>query len=338
MPNFLIRGTAPNGERKKGTVSADSVSELLNKMGRKGWKGIEVISEQEEEVLTAEPDDPEVTPVVSKRRSSTQKTSPQKRTRKSLPSEAKRSTNRKRKREVVPVVEDDYEVYDEPVEIYEEEADVVTDDYGYETDYGDAADWEAGEEYDPDAEGEWENTSNFTGDRKAKKLEYGPPGSRLLARIVDNLICFFIWFAIGMVIALLTGVLVRGMEEEELSKVFATLLLLLYFIGVPIVFGLYHTLFYCSRLQATPGKLLLKLYVTDTDGKPISFGRSVGRFVIDIAHTYVLMGFGNLAIFFNKKNQSLHDMAAGTVVLSSRAEKQKKSKSSTSKRSSKRRR
>jgi hypothetical protein len=76
---------------------------------------------------------------------------------------------------------------------------------------------------------------------------------------------------------------------------------------------LYGTLFQCSRLQATPGKLACRLRVTDLGARRISFWRSLGRQCARIVSGFTIIGV--LMIAWTRRKQGLHDLAAGTLVL-----------------------
>jgi uncharacterized RDD family membrane protein YckC len=72
-----------------------------------------------------------------------------------------------------------------------------------------------------------------------------------------------------------------------------------------------------SGLQATPGKLLLGIVVTDRDGQRLSFAKALGRNVAKI-FSLLTFGFGYLLIAFNARSQGLHDLIAGTLVVTKR--------------------
>ena len=76
----------------------------------------------------------------------------------------------------------------------------------------------------------------------------------------------------------------------------------------------YFTLFEGSRRQATPGKMLMGIFVTDYNGNRISylraFGRSLGRIL-----SLIICFAGYLVALFTLRNQALHDLMAGTLVL-----------------------
>lgn len=77
---------------------------------------------------------------------------------------------------------------------------------------------------------------------------------------------------------------------------------------------LYFTLFEASRWQATPGKRILKLYVTDLNGQRITYGRAAVRNFPKMIFSSVFPVFHLLAGFTEKK-QALHDILAGCLVL-----------------------
>jgi uncharacterized RDD family membrane protein YckC len=77
---------------------------------------------------------------------------------------------------------------------------------------------------------------------------------------------------------------------------------------------LYWALLESSAWQATLGKRILGLIVTDLDGHRISFARATGRhFGKVISGMILLLGF--LMAGFTEKKQALHDMLAGCLVL-----------------------
>ncbi len=80
---------------------------------------------------------------------------------------------------------------------------------------------------------------------------------------------------------------------------------------------LYEALLTSSSLQATLGKLIVGLRVTDLQGQRISFERATGRHFAKYLSAFIL-GIGFLMIAFTEKKQGLHDMLAGTLVRKNR--------------------
>jgi uncharacterized RDD family membrane protein YckC len=84
---------------------------------------------------------------------------------------------------------------------------------------------------------------------------------------------------------------------------------------VALVSWLYYALFESSTWQATPGKKLLGLYVTDMDGQPVSFGRASGRAIGKIVTGLIPFAIGYILAGITEKKQALHDIMAGCLVL-----------------------
>jgi uncharacterized RDD family membrane protein YckC len=76
----------------------------------------------------------------------------------------------------------------------------------------------------------------------------------------------------------------------------------------------YWALLESSAWQATVGKKLLGLYVTDMAGNRITFARASGRYFAMIISTLTI-GIGYLMAGFTPKKQALHDMIAECLVL-----------------------
>jgi len=75
----------------------------------------------------------------------------------------------------------------------------------------------------------------------------------------------------------------------------------------------YHAYFVSSKRMATPGKRLCGLYVTDTSGHRLSFGRALRRnFAALLSYATLYIGF--IMAGFTGRKQALHDMLAGTIV------------------------
>ena len=80
---------------------------------------------------------------------------------------------------------------------------------------------------------------------------------------------------------------------------------------------LYYALFESGRWQATPGKKLLGLKVTDTGGAQIDFGQASVRFFAKIL-SHLIWNIGFLMVAFTRRKQGLHDLIARTLVIESR--------------------
>jgi uncharacterized RDD family membrane protein YckC len=77
---------------------------------------------------------------------------------------------------------------------------------------------------------------------------------------------------------------------------------------------LYYVLMESSSKQATLGKLSQDLVVTTLDGKRITFGQAFIRNFIK-AFSILLLYIGVIIAFFTQRKQTLHDLAAETLVM-----------------------
>ncbi len=100
-----------------------------------------------------------------------------------------------------------------------------------------------------------------------------------------------------------------GTTDAAINPIIASLGVL--FIIIP---WLYFAGFECSRGQATPGKTLLGIVVTDREGNRISFARATLRHVAKFISTVIIF-IGFIMIGLTRKRQGLHDRIAGCLVL-----------------------
>ena len=75
----------------------------------------------------------------------------------------------------------------------------------------------------------------------------------------------------------------------------------------------YESLMESASKQATLGKMVLGLKVTDMEGRRISFSRATGRHFAKII-SGMIFAVGYIMAGFTQRKQALHDMIAGTLV------------------------
>ncbi|NOT35295.1 MAG: zinc-ribbon domain-containing protein [Candidatus Eisenbacteria bacterium] len=84
-----------------------------------------------------------------------------------------------------------------------------------------------------------------------------------------------------------------------------------------LISWLYYALLESSATQATLGKLLLGVRVTDLEGRRIGFGRAslrwLARFVSNLT-----FGIGYVMAAFTSRRQTLHDLMTNTLVVKGR--------------------
>lgn len=135
---------------------------------------------------------------------------------------------------------------------------------------------------------------------------FGSFDQRLTASVLD-------WFFISGIFILLAfaGVILVADKAERLYIALSILAF------TPPTKIIYHMVMECSARQATYGKQILKIRVCDMEGKRISPAKSISRNFCKI-FSLITLGVGYLLCFFNKKQQCLHDMMAGTLVMKDR--------------------
>ena len=150
---------------------------------------------------------------------------------------------------------------------------------------------------------------------------------RVVAHILDGLI-IGLPFVIIVIILVLTsglGAFVHGVpnppdppDPDEVASALGAA----FFVGIGVmvlvaVVGswLYYALFESSSWQATPGKKVLNIFVTDINGAPVSFGRATGRYFSKFVTQLIPLGIGYMLAGLTERKQALHDMIASTLVL-----------------------
>jgi uncharacterized RDD family membrane protein YckC len=145
---------------------------------------------------------------------------------------------------------------------------------------------------------------------------------RFVAFLIDSFLRGFAFVLLLIPLFVLTGAgaaLSRISEGEDISDNVAALIgggFVLGFLGIIVLVSwLYYALSEASSWQATPGKKLLNLYVTDMEGQPISFARASGRFFARIVTSLIPLGIGYILAGVTEKRQAIHDMLASCLVL-----------------------
>jgi uncharacterized RDD family membrane protein YckC len=144
---------------------------------------------------------------------------------------------------------------------------------------------------------------------------------RLVAYIIDSIVLVLGFvIVIGVVAAIVGAGFFRSIGENMSGgeNFFApvALLVILMFAFASLAGGwLYYAWFESSQYQATPGKLALGLFVTDMEGRRVSFARASGRFFAKLITGLIPLFIGYIMAGFTEKKQALHDMIASCLVL-----------------------
>ena len=170
-------------------------------------------------------------------------------------------------------------------------------------------------------------------EQRTIEIEYAGIFRRWVAMFIDNLITGAIGGIIGTVLGAALGVGVfnqimsgavaydpnSGQLPTEIMNQMGDLQFFVSIGGI-ILSWLYFAGFESSSMQGTPGKKIMGIMVTDSDGDRISFGMATGRF-LGKGISALILGIGYLIAFFTPKKQALHDFIAGTIVIRNQPEK-----------------
>ena len=157
------------------------------------------------------------------------------------------------------------------------------------------------------AAGSWRSYEVPSTETDRPAFPYARFWERFGAFVVDLTITGAVGYAIGWLLG--ATMLDPDATVEELQT------FVLISQGIGVVLGwLYYALMESSSWQATVGKKMVGLQVTDTAGDRIGFGKATGRHFAKFLSGF-LAGIGFLMIVWDDKKQGLHDRAAGTLVL-----------------------
>ena len=159
-------------------------------------------------------------------------------------------------------------------------------------------------------------------------LPYGGFWERVGAYLIDGIILGVPFGLVMVVLFVMFGgfgvmmrrVITQPQQPPDPQAVMAVIapMFALFFIWLG-VFMLLQWLYFAgmesSPRQATFGKSIMSLRVTNTDGQRISFGHATGRFFAKIVSGMVPLAIGYIMAAFTARKQALHDLIAGTLVL-----------------------
>jgi len=129
---------------------------------------------------------------------------------------------------------------------------------------------------------------------------------RVAAFLIDRFLLGFVNVFLCLFYIFLSGMDWNGEELRTLSLTSAVFGFLLRW--------LYCTLLESSASQATFGKAIIGIRVTDEQGCRISFLKANARYWAKLL-SVLTFGFGYLMVGFTKRKQALHDLVAGTLVV-----------------------
>jgi uncharacterized RDD family membrane protein YckC len=139
---------------------------------------------------------------------------------------------------------------------------------------------------------------------------YGGFWIRVVAAIIDAIILRVVVAPVGMIFGGLgMAGMMSGIPHAGLHILGGGISIIL------LIFGswLYEAFMESSSYQATLGKMIFGMKVTDLNGNRISFERATGRHFAKWLSAMIL-GIGYLMVGFTERKQGLHDLLAGTLV------------------------
>ena len=146
--------------------------------------------------------------------------------------------------------------------------------------------------------------------------EYAGFWLRVAAYIIDYFVLGFVLGILVVFIGLAMGLsaaIFHDMEDPANQVVIITLSAILGITSVAASW-LYYALLESGSYQGTLGKMVLNLKVTDLEGERISFVRATGRFFGKFLSSFIIY-IGYIMIGFTEKQQGLHDILAGCLVV-----------------------
>jgi uncharacterized RDD family membrane protein YckC len=145
---------------------------------------------------------------------------------------------------------------------------------------------------------------------------------RVVASLIDGIIMGAAMGVLLVPLFLLTGMGARlngmaqrgGQPDPALVIGFFGMILVSVVVSI-LIQWLYHAYLESGETQATWGKQVLGVYVTDLTGNRVTFGRASGRFFAKMVTGMIPLGIGYVMAGFTERRQALHDMIASCLVL-----------------------
>jgi uncharacterized RDD family membrane protein YckC/DNA-directed RNA polymerase subunit RPC12/RpoP len=129
---------------------------------------------------------------------------------------------------------------------------------------------------------------------------------------------FVAWMIDSLILAVPTSAIVAVCVMQFPNAAWGLLLELtpgwMYELLILLLLWPYYSMMESSRFQATFGKILLGLIVTDMNGERVSFGRASGRHWAKVFSSYCVM-LGYLMAGFDDKKQAWHDSISSCLVI-----------------------
>jgi uncharacterized RDD family membrane protein YckC len=146
----------------------------------------------------------------------------------------------------------------------------------------------------------------------AAPVPYAGFWRRLAAFLIDTVLLAAASYAVGFVLVLFAFASVFAAGQSLSDDKLTGITIGAYVIEVVLVW-LYYAGLESSPWQATIGKRVMRLAVTDVEGRRISFARATGRYFAKLLSVLTLF-IGFVIAAFTRRKQALQDLLAGTLV------------------------
>jgi uncharacterized RDD family membrane protein YckC len=151
-------------------------------------------------------------------------------------------------------------------------------------------------------------------------MNFAAIGPRFVALLIDGVI---IGIPIGIISAILSAMMAVQVihRTSQATSFYPGDVIGTFFAGFGLIMLIsillswaYFSLMESSAWQGTLGKKMMGIQVTDLCGERISLGRATIRLAVkSLLSSWLFIGY--IIAFFTQKRQSLHDLVAGTLVL-----------------------
>ena len=128
---------------------------------------------------------------------------------------------------------------------------------------------------------------------------------RVLAAVIDSIICNVVVFVMGFGIGFLIESNNYGFNEMTQLLIMA----------MGIIVTLFYYIFFTGYGGQTPGKMALQIKVIHNDGSEIGYGQAFVRETIGKIISYLLLCIGYLMVGLRRDKRGLHDLLASTRVI-----------------------
>lgn len=166
----------------------------------------------------------------------------------------------------------------------------------------------------PEGQPEFKELREIAGLSSLLNIRYQATGPQYFATLDMRLLATAIdYFVAVCVYAVLAAIYLAGTADATNSLP----ALLVGLVIVPLTKFIVSVITEGSKKQASIGKMLIGVKVTDQQGLPIGYGTALIRNLAKLVGVATL-GIGFLSGFFNRRQQCLHDKIAHTLVIKDR--------------------